>query len=113
MTKKPCRHFLRGRCNLGATCKFAHPPELFGTQRGEDSPEKRGTRPCRHWARGHCSLGNKCSFKHGDKPASEHPPGSTTNMNPSANFSAPGGTEAVGMKRKFAPDFTGESSTKK
>lgn len=66
----PCRHFLKGFCELDGNCRFAHvvPPGHQFIRKGPSEPppnvKNRGTVGCRHWMKGHCELGSKCGFRH-------------------------------------------------
>ena len=44
--KDPCRSYMKGRCDKGASCKYWHPPE------------------CIFWKKGNCRNGNECVFAH-------------------------------------------------
>eukprot|EP01000_Liburna_glaciale_P001674 NODE_1441_length_619_cov_1329.319298_g1020_i1.p1 GENE.NODE_1441_length_619_cov_1329.319298_g1020_i1~~NODE_1441_length_619_cov_1329.319298_g1020_i1.p1 ORF type:complete len:140 (-),score=38.48 NODE_1441_length_619_cov_1329.319298_g1020_i1:175-594(-) len=56
-----CRHWARGKCEMGDTCSFQHPPAMQGSSGGESM---KGTVLCRHWAKGGCALGSECNFAH-------------------------------------------------
>ena len=65
----PCYAFLRGNCNRGASCKYAHDgkegsmPQLTEEQKKELAA-KRSQIPCRLHSRGLCKFGDKCQYKH-------------------------------------------------
>lgn len=84
-TRKPCRHWLRGSCQRGDACGFAHPSESQGPPLQPAAMPMGGmlgsgiigggmpgrplnyrTIECRHWANGSgsCRMGNDCSYKH-------------------------------------------------
>eukprot|EP00916_Digyalum_oweni_P021406 GHVL01035548.1.p1 GENE.GHVL01035548.1~~GHVL01035548.1.p1 ORF type:complete len:351 (+),score=59.85 GHVL01035548.1:84-1055(+) len=60
--KKMCPFFLRGTCNRGITCRFAHTQEEFDT--AAVAPDLTKTRICMQWKHGACHDPN-CNFAHG------------------------------------------------
>jgi len=63
-----CKHFLIGRCNYGATCKFSHATSAPGAG---VSPlgiySGPGSLICKHWLSGRCTYPD-CKFKHEGVP---------------------------------------------
>ncbi|CAE8639714.1 unnamed protein product [Polarella glacialis] len=66
-----CRHFLEGKCNYGAECKYSH--AAFGPAKGVQHraprPSSGGaadlkTETCRHYLLGRCNMGETCRFRH-------------------------------------------------
>lgn len=76
-----CRHFARGFCSLGETCRFAH--VQGGGQQAAPSfniEAVKKTRPCLYFASGVCSRGDQCLFIHetpATQPAATSAPAST------------------------------------
>ena len=56
--KSVCRHWVKGFCQRGEDCSFAHPLNIYR----EDKSNSRGV--CHHWRKGMCKLADTCSFKH-------------------------------------------------
>ena len=48
----PCKHYQKGYCKLGESCKFKH-----------EGIQKR--KLCRHFLNGYCERGDDCGFRHG------------------------------------------------
>lgn len=61
-----CRHFQRGPCRLGDTCKFQHPPRF------EKNKHWPSFQICRHFVKGFCRLSNSCKFKHEEGPETQN-----------------------------------------
>eukprot|EP00930_Biecheleria_cincta_P041250 TRINITY_DN28249_c0_g1_i1.p1 TRINITY_DN28249_c0_g1~~TRINITY_DN28249_c0_g1_i1.p1 ORF type:complete len:410 (+),score=47.26 TRINITY_DN28249_c0_g1_i1:109-1338(+) len=79
-----CKHFLLGRCEYGAECRFAHTgspvqsaasghhirpsssrqTQLEAGQFGIEAREPRGDAVCRHFLQGKCEYGDACRFSH-------------------------------------------------
>ncbi|DBA01741.1 TPA: hypothetical protein N0F65_010151 [Lagenidium giganteum] len=64
-----CRHFSRGYCSLGTSCRFAHEAVTVGTAVG--IPIK--TKPCVYFASGLCTRGDQCAFFHAVADTPEAP----------------------------------------
>lgn len=58
---KMCRHWIRGKCDMGESCNFAHSDlEL------REQPNLVATQLCfRFSSKGRCNKGAKCTFAHG------------------------------------------------
>mmetsp|Transcript_109495 Transcript_109495/g.171225 ORF Transcript_109495/g.171225 Transcript_109495/m.171225 type:complete len:415 (+) Transcript_109495:61-1305(+) len=65
-----CRHFLLGRCDRGAECRFPHtgPAPVSGIQQGAPSSV------CRHYLQGRCDRGEECRFSHAEAPSDRYQP---------------------------------------
>lgn len=60
-----CRHFARGLCSLGATCKFAHVVGGAALPTPAVNPAVMvKKRPCAYFASGVCTRGEQCTFLH-------------------------------------------------
>lgn len=69
-SRPPCRHFVRGHCQLGGSCSFRHdfhgaPPAVPRLP----MPARTTSKLCIHFASGSCSWGAKCHFLHVVAPA--------------------------------------------
>lgn len=76
-----CRHFARGHCSIGATCRFAHirgngsaapqapadgqvAPQALKRKAPEPAVAVAAKRPCQFFLSGLCKRGEKCAYSH-------------------------------------------------
>jgi len=78
---RPCRYWLKGHCQYGDSCRFAHGDEELEEEEEEDEngaartqrgSEYRKTKLCRHWMTGSCPFEDSCKFAHGEHELQLH-----------------------------------------